>query len=163
MFPLFIAMGLIANIVGLLSFTIFSKLRKPIDVFIKISIWISSIIGLIGFSVIGMFYATFTLSLTIFFKKWFAITIVSIFILIIISYASKEYLTLSKKNAYLNYSDFQLDPTNKPYYNHSKIVNQYVLQSYPYLSFSYIFFLIFNGLADKLSFGLISYFMSFIN
>ena len=160
---LFLTMGLIGNIIGLITFTISSKLRKSIDDFLKISIWISFFVGLIGFVIMGMFYATYALSLTTYITKWLAISLVLVLILIIIFYSRKEYLALSKKTIHFNYGDFQFNRVSKPYANHSQVVNQSILSSYPFLIISYVIFLIFNDWADKFSFGLSSYLMSFIN
>lgn len=161
-FPLFIAMGLIANLIGLLSFFIFSKSNKYINDFLKISIWISFFIGFIGFSYMGMFYASYTLTLTPYMVKWLAIIIVLSFILVIVYYSSKEYKSLTRKTIAFNYGHFQFHPRNNPYINHSQIVNQSVFQACPMLLISFIFFLFFNGLADTLSFGLNSFLLSLI-
>ncbi len=161
LFPFFISMGVIGNLVGLVSFFIYSKSNKRLEEFLKISIWISFFIGFVFFLIMGMFYATYSLTLTHFMKKWLAIIIVLIIILITVYYSNKEFKEITKKTFRLTDADFMIDGTINPYINHGQVVNQALFSSSPFILISYIFFLIFNGLADTLSFGLNSYLISF--
>ncbi len=160
-FPLFIAMGIIGILIGRLIFAMFINSKSEnINSFLKLSIWIFFIVGAIFFFIMGMFYASYTLSATTYMPKWLAITLVSILLLLIYSYTFKEIKALHNKNVLFVPSDFY---NSRKYFNYGQVVNEYVLSAGLVLLPSYIFFLIFNNLADKLSFGLNSFLMSFFN
>lgn len=161
-------MGLIGNLVGIISFTLFLK-KYPTEVdvtirinhFLKTTIWICFFVGGLFFIIMGMLYASFTLLLSTHIVKWLAIILVVIFLLVINTYIFKEVKSLNQKN--ILFLDFDFYHTNKKKYsNYTQVVNQNVLSGGLLLLPSYIFFLIFNELADKLSFGLNSFLLSFI-
>ena len=78
-FAIFISMGLIGNIVGIISFGLHKQLKTHQDNFEQRSIWISFIIGLIMFAIMGMFLASFVLSTSKHASMWLAIPLGLIF------------------------------------------------------------------------------------
>ncbi len=165
-FAIFISLGLIGNFVGIISFVLHKQLRTQQDNFEKGSIWVSFIIGLIMFAIIGMFLATFILSLSEFTSVWVLIPIGLFFVLAIIYYSNKEAKAITmrriNKNA-SNINHLSIDELRKnTYKKHSSIVNQNVLTGNYSLLPSYIIFLIFSGSADTISFGLNSFLLSLI-
>jgi hypothetical protein len=158
-FPIFIVMGIVGNLFGLMSLSIFSKTGKDnINGFLKFSIFLSFVIGAIFYTIMGMFYASFTLLLTSYMVKWLAIILVAIFLIFIVRYNYKEVRSLHNKNLLFASYDFY---DNGKYSKHSQVVNENVLLGFIMLFPAYIFFLIFPSLADKVSFGLNSYLISF--
>jgi len=159
--PIFIVMGIVANLIGVLTLSIFGKTEKDnINGFLKFSIFVSFIIGAIFFAVMGMFYASYTLLLTAYIAKWLAIILVTIFLILISSYNFKEVRLLHNKNVLFASNDFF---DNGKYSKHSQVVNENILLGCMLLFPAFIFFLIFPSLADKISLGLNSYLISFIN
>lgn len=159
-FPIFIAMGLIGNIIGAFAFFLFTKTKSnDINGFLKFSIFISFFIGAIFFYLMGMFYAAFTLSLSTYMAKWLAILLVIIFLILLTRYTFKEVRYIHEKNILIpNYEFYD----KGKYLKHIQVVNENILLGCMVLFPSYIFFLIFNNLADKLSFGLNSWLLSFL-
>ena len=84
-FPIFIIMGIVGNLIGGLTLSIFTKTghHKNVKGFLKFSIYVSFIIGAFFFAVMGMFYASYTFLLTSYMAKWLAITLTVIFLLIL--------------------------------------------------------------------------------
>lgn len=161
MIPIFILMGITGNIIGASALGIFTKTKSEnINGFLKLSIYISYGVGAIFFYIMGMFYASFTLLLANYSAKWLAIIIVSLFLFIISKYTFKEVRLLHNKNVLLAPYEFY---EKGKYYKQSQVVNENVLLGVMLIFPCYIFFLIFPGLADKLSFGLNSYLISLIN
>lgn len=159
-FAIFVAMGISGNIIGGFAFSIFTKKRSDnINSFLKVSIFISFIIGAIFFYLMGMFYASYTLFLTTYMTKWIAIILVVVFLLLLSRYTFKEVRSIHEKNVLVSPYEFY----NKGKYSkHGQVVNENVLLGCMVLFPSYIFFLLFNNLADRLSFGLNSWLMSLI-
>lgn len=161
MAPIFILLGITGNIVGAVALGIFSKTKSEnINSFLKLTIYISYFVGGIFFFIMGMFYASFTLLLTGYMAKWLAIIIVIIFLLIISKYTFKEVHLLHNKNILLGPYEFY---EKEKYYKQCQVVNENVLLGCILLFPSYIFFLFFNNIADKLSFGLNSFLISLIS
>ena len=159
-FPIFIAMGIVANIIGGLIFAIFTKTKNSnINGFLKISIFISFIVGAIFFYLMGMFYATYTLFLTTYMTKWLSIILVVLFLLLLSRYTFKEVRSIHEKNILIASYEFY---GKGKYFKHSQVINENVLLGCMLLFPSYVFFLIFNNLADKFSFGLNSWLLSLI-
>jgi hypothetical protein len=155
MVPIFIIMGIIGNLVGAIALGIFTKSKSEnINSFLKLTIYLSYFVGAVFFLLMGMFYASFTLLITCYMAKWLAIILVSIFLLIINKYTFKEVRLLHNKNILLGPYEFY---EKEKYYKQSHVVNENVLLGGMLIFPAYIFFLIFNGLADKLSFGFNSY------
>jgi hypothetical protein len=160
-FPIFILMGIIGNLIGVLSLAIFSKIGNyNINGFLKISIFISFIVGAVFFFIMGMFYASYTLYLTTNISKWFAVMFVSIFLVLISIYTFREVRNLHNKNILIASYDFF---DNGKYRKHRQVVNENILLGSIVLFPSYILFLIFNDLANRLSLGLNSFLMSFFD
>lgn len=158
-FPIYIVMGIVGNLIGGLAFAIFNKTKHSnINGFLKVSIFISFFIGAIFFFIMGMFYASYTLFLTIYMAKWLAIILVVFFLLLLSRFTFKEIRSIHEKNIRFASFDFY---ENGKYFKHSQVVNENVLLGSMLLFPSYIFFLVFNNLADKILFGLNSYLLSF--
>lgn len=156
---IFIVMGVVGNLIGVIALFIFAKTEKEnISGFLKFSIFVSFIIGAIFFAIMGMFYASYTLLLTAYMAKWLAIVLVAFFLILISSYNFKEVRSLHNKNVLFASYDFYDDGK---YSKHSRVVNENVLLGCMLLLPAYIFFLIFPNLADKVSFGLNSFLISF--
>ena len=159
-FPIFIAMGIVGYIIGALVFSIFIKTKNNnINDFLKISIFISFIIGAIFFYIMGMFYSAYTLFLTTYMTKWLAIVFVVLFLLLLSRYTFKEVRSIHEKNVLIASYEFY---DKGKYSKHSQAVNENILLGCVILFPSYIFFLIFNNLSDKLSFGLNSWLLLLI-
>jgi len=105
------------------------------------------IFSILCFSFMGLFYASFTYALTTYMKLWFAIIIVSVFIIYIYIHTVKEYMKLKTK---LQSDAFNFNPLNSEYYIRNHVNTKTILSSGHFIILSYIFFLIFNNLADKL-------------
>ena len=158
--PLFIVMGLLGNLVGVLTFFIFLRLKKgTFNGFLKFSTFVSFAIGALLFAIMGMFYASFTSLLTTYIAKWLAIIIVIILLFLISRYNFKEVRLLHSKNIRLSTHEFYGD---EKYLKHIQFVNENVLLGCMLLFPSFIFFLIFPSLADKISLGLNSYLLSLL-
>ena len=159
-------MGLIGNIAGFISFSLHKNLKTPENNFEKRSIRISYFIGLIMFAIMGMFLASFVLSLSKYTSMWLAIPLGLLFVLLVYYYSGKEAKEIAKRRINRTVNDFNnlsLDEVKmNTYRKHSTIVNQNVLYGSISLIPSYIIFLVFNRLADTLSFGLNSYLLSLI-
>ena len=157
-FPIFFAMGIIGNIIGALTFFIFTKTKSNnINGFLKFSIILSFIVGVFFFCFTGMFYAAFTVFLYTYMTKWLSIIIVILYLLLLTKYTFKEIRPLHEKNTRIPAYDFY---EKGKYFKHMQVVNENILLSCMVLFPSYIFFLIFNDFADKLSFGLNSWLLS---
>jgi hypothetical protein len=158
-FPIFIVMGIVGNLIGGLTLAIYSKTGNyNINGFLKISTIVSFIIGGIFFFIMGMFYASYTLHLAINISKWIAVILVTIFLILISIYTFKEVRNLHDKNTLL--ASYDLFDTGK-YRKHRQVVNENILLGSIMLFPSYILFLIFDNLADRVSLGLNSFLMSF--
>ena len=157
LFAFFISTGVIATIFGWLFFKLSKKLNNDWPI-VACTIFLL-IFSILSFSLMGLFYASYTHALTKYMKLWLAIIAVSVFIIYIYIHTVKEYMKLKNKlhsNAsYLDLSEI----TN--FSIHNRLNTKTVFSSGHFLVISYIFFLIFNNLADKLSFGLNSYLLSF--
>ena len=107
----------------------------------------------------GMFYATYTLFLTTYMTKWLSIILVVLFLLLLSRYTFKEVRSIHEKNILIASYEFY---GKGKYSKHSQVINENVLLGCMLLFPSYVFFLIFNNLADKFSFGLNSWLLSLI-
>ncbi len=165
-FAIFIFMGLIGNIVGIISFWLHRQLRTPQYNFEQLSIWISFFIGVIMFAIMGMFLASFVLSLSKNISLWLGIPMSLLLVLLIIYHSNREAKSITMRRINKTSSDINnlsIDELKKnTYKKHSSIVNQNVLTGYYSILPSLIFFLIFNGTADTLSFGLKSFLLSLV-
>lgn len=156
---IFVIMGIVGNIVcGMVFFLFSATSNQNIKRFLRLSVSISFTIGLFFFFVMGMFYASYTLLLAEHFAKWLVITFTIIFLLIMYRYTFKEVQSLHKKNALISAYEFY---KKDKYLKHIRVVNESILLGGIILLPSYIFFLIFNNLADTLSLGINSYLISF--
>jgi len=158
-FPFFIIMGIVGNLIGVLTLSIFTKTgHQNINGFIKFSIYVSFIIGAFFFGVMGMFYASYTVLLTAYMAKWLAIIVVTLLLISISRYTFKEVRSLHNKT--ILFASYEFYNEGK-YSRHSQVVNENILLGLMLLLPSYIFFLIFDNLADKIFMGLNSYLISF--
>lgn len=158
-FPIFIVMGIVGNLIGVLMLSIFSKTGNDnINGFLKFSIFISFIIGAFFFAIMGMFYASYTLLLTAYKAKWLAVILVVLYLILISRYNFKEVRSLHTKNILFASYDFYEEGK---YSKYSQVVNENVLLGCMLLFPSYVFFLFFHNVADKISLGLNSYLTSF--
>ena len=157
LFAFFILTGTIGNLFGWLFFKLSKKLNN--EWLLVASTIFLIIFSIICFSFIGLFYASYTHALTKYMKLWFAVIIVSVFIIYIYIHTVKEYMKLKNK---LQSDAFIYNPHNSEYYIRNHVNTKTILSSGYFIVISYIFFLIFNNLADTLSFGINSYLLSLI-
>ena len=157
LFTFFILTGTIGNLFGWLFFKLSKRLNN--EWLLVASTIFLIIFSILCFSFMGLFYATFTHALTAYIKLWFAIIIVSVFIVYVYIHTVKEYMKLKKK---LQSDEFNFNPHNSEYHIRNHVNTKTILSSGIFIVLSYIFFLIFNNLADKFSFGLSSYLLSLI-
>lgn len=160
MAPIFIIMGIVGNIIGAIALIIFLKLKgENINRFLKLTIYVSYFIGGISFIIMGMFYSSFTLFLIEYMPKWFAVIIILLFLSTITKYTFQEIRLLHSKNILLApYEFFE----KEKFLKQSQVVSENILIGVVFVFPAYIFFLIFNDLADSLSFGLNSFLISLI-
>ena len=157
LFAFFIATGTIGNLFGWLFFKMSKSLNN--DWLPLASTIFLILFSILCFSFMGLFYASFTYALTTYMKLWFAIVIVSIFIIYIYIHTVKEYMKLKNK---LQSDEFNFNPRNSEYHIRNHVNTKTILSNGHFIVLSYILFLIFNNLADKVSFGLNSYVLSLI-
>lgn len=157
LFAFFIASGTIGNICGWLFFKL-SKVLKNEWLLVASTIFLITF-SIASFSFMGLFYASFTYALTTYMKLWFAIIIVSIFILYFYIHTVKEYMKLKNK---LQSDEFNFNTRNSEYHIRNHVNTKTILSSGYFIVLSYIFFLIFNSLADIFSFGLSSWLLSLL-
>ena len=155
LFVFFIATGTIGNLFGWL----FYKLSKSFETswFLLISTIFLIVFSIVCFSFMGIFYASFAYALTTYIKLGFAIVIVSAFVLYIYIHTVKEYIKLKNK---LRSDYFNLNKSE--YHIQSHVNTKIIFSTGHFILLSYIFFLIFNNLADKFSFGLTTWILSLI-
>lgn len=157
LFAFFILTGTIGNLFGWLFF----KLSKSLNngwLLVASTIFLI-IFSILCFSFMGLFYASFTYALTTYMKLWFAIIIVSVFIVYIYIHTVKEYMKLKTK---LQSDEFNFNPRNCEYHIRNHVNTKTILSNGHFIVLSYIFFLIFQNIADKFSFGLNSSILSLI-
>lgn len=157
LFAFFITTGIIGNLFGWLFFKLSKILNN--EWLLVASTTFLIIFSILCFSFIGLFYASFTHALTAYMKLWFAIIIVSVFIVYVYIHTVKEYKKLKNK---LQSDEFNFNPHNSEYHIQNHVNTKTILSCGVFIVLSYIIFLIFNNLADKFSFGLNSYLLSFI-
>lgn len=157
LFAFFILTGTIGNLFGWLFFKLSKKLNN--DWLLVASTIFLIIFSILCFSFMGLFYASFTHALTAYMKLWFAIIIVSVFIVYVYIHTVREYMKLKNK---LQSDEFNFNPHNSEYHIRNHINTKTILSSGHFIVLSYVFFLIFNNLADKFSFGLTSFLLSLI-
>jgi hypothetical protein len=157
LFAFFILTGTIGNLFGWLFFKLSKSLNN--DWLLVASTIFLIIFSILCFSFIGLFYASFTFALTTYMKLWLAIIIVSVFVISIYIHTVKEYLKLKNK---LQSEDFNFNPRNSEYHIRNHVNTKTILSSGYFIVLSYIFFLIFQNLADKFSFGLTTSILSLI-
>lgn len=157
LFAFFIATGTIGNLFGWLFFKLSKKLNNDwLLVFSNIFLIIFSVLC---FSFMGSFYASFTYAMTTYMKLWFAIIIVSVFIIYIYIHTIREYMRLKQK---LQSDEFNFNPRNSEYHIRNHINAKIIASNGYFIVLSYTFFLIFKNLSDSFSFGLNSYLLSLI-
>lgn len=157
LFAFFILTGTIGNLFGWLFF----KLSKSLNngwLLVASTIFLI-IFSILCFSFMGLFYASFTYALTTYIKLWLAIIIVSVFVIYVYIHTVKEYMKLKNK---LQSDEFNFNPHNSEYHIRNHVNTKTILSSGYFIVLSYIFFLVFNNLAGKFSFGLNSYLLSLI-
>lgn len=157
LFAFFIATGTIGNLFGWLFFKL-SKVLNNERLLVASTIFLI-IFSIACFSLMGLFYASFTYALTTYMKLWFAIIIVSVFILYIYIHTVREYMKLKSK---LQSDEFNFNLRNSEYHIRNHINTKTILSSGHFIVLSYIFFLILNSLADKFSFGFNSWLLSLL-
>ena len=157
LFAFFIATGIIGNLFGWLFFKLSKGLNN--DWLLVASTIFLIIFSIVCFSFMGLFYASFTYALTTYMKLWFAIIIVSIFIIYVYIHTVREYMKLKKK---LQSDEFNFNPSNSEYHIRNHVNTKTILSSGSFIVLSYIFFLIFNNLAEKFSFGFNSWLLSLL-
>ena len=160
-FGVFIAMALIGNFIGIVQFSLYKNARS----FEKYSIRISFIIGMLSFIIMGMFLASFAYSLVNQMSLWLSVSLTLFFVLSIhyLTYKETREMTVRRMNRQASeINNLEIHHIKNTFSKHSQIINQNVLNGYIALLPSCIFFLIFNSLADKFSFGLNSYLLNLI-
>lgn len=160
LFPIYLAMGIVGNLVGALLLLLFTVIKKTsVDLYLFISTLICSIVGMIFFAILGMFYAAFALFISSYISLWITIAVTVVFLVVLTKYNYRAILKLHYKNKSIKIYDFD-DTAN--YYKNIQLVNESILLGWITLFPSFILFLIFPTLSDKLSFGLSSYLITLI-
>lgn len=157
LFAFFILTGTIGNLFGWVFFKLSKGLKN--DWLLVVSTLFLIIFSILCFSFMGLFYASFTYALTTYMKLWLAIIIVSVFIIYVYMHTVREYMKIKSK---LQSDEFNFNTRNSEYHIRNHDNTKTILSSGYFIVLSYIFFLIFNNLADKLSFGLNSWLLSFL-
>lgn len=157
LFAFFISTGTIGNMFGWLFFKLSSKLNN--DWLLVASTIFLIIYSASAFSLIGMFYASYTYALTTYMKLWFAIVIVSVFIIYIYIHTVREYMKLKNK---IQSDEFNYNPHISEYHKRHHVNTKIILSNGLFIVLSFVFFLIFNEFADKFSFGLNSSILSLL-
>lgn len=158
--PIYVIMGFLGNLIGVLMLNVFSKTKNDnINSFLKISIYVFFSIGALFFSVMGMFYASYTLLLYQYLSKWLATTLVVLYLILLSRFNSKEIRSLHTKTS--NFSSYDFYQEGK-YSKYCQFVGENLLLGGLVLLPSFIFFLYFNNLTEKLSFELNSFLLSFL-
>jgi hypothetical protein len=157
LFVFFILIGSIGNIFGWLFYKLSKKIKSELPLLVSdIFLIISSILC---FLFMGLFYASFTFALTIYMKLWAAVIIVSPLIISIYYNSFKEWNKLENK---LQSVEYKFNLTITEYNKLTNHNNRIILMNCYLIVLSYIFFLIFNNLANSFSLGLNNYLLSLI-
>ncbi|MDZ4071158.1 MAG: hypothetical protein U1C70_04975 [Sediminibacterium sp.] len=147
-------MGIIGNLLCSILYIFLNKKNQVRILLLKTSAWLASIIGLIGFIVIGAVYTLFTQTLKLQMNSTLAVILISIFIISVTYFTNKQHKELLDKVSNFSTEELMSDNGKMPYSTFIQMTNRFILSTYGWLPISYLVFLLLPGYAEKITFGL---------